>query len=85
MHDGSLVRFTRVPDGYDPTDRESVERYLDSLRETGEIATGLLYVDPDVSDMHALANTSDRPLARIPYEELCPGSAALDKLQESFR
>jgi 2-oxoglutarate ferredoxin oxidoreductase subunit beta len=85
MHDGSLVRFKGVPEGYDPTDRESVERYLDARREEGEIATGLLYLDPDVADMHALANTVDRPLTQVPFEELCPGSAALDNLQEAFR
>ncbi len=85
MHDGSLVRFRDVPENYDPTNRESVEAYLHDRREAGEIATGLLYLDPDVPDMHAIANTADRPLTQVPYEDLCPGSAALDKLQEAFR
>jgi 2-oxoglutarate ferredoxin oxidoreductase subunit beta len=85
MHDGSLVRFKNVPEGYDPTDRESVEAYLHERREAGEIATGLLYLEPDSSDMHDTANTTDRPLTHIPYEDLCPGSEALEKLQEAFR
>jgi hypothetical protein len=29
--------------------------------------------------------TTDTPLAQVPYDKLCPGSAALDKLQEAFR
>ena len=31
MHDGSIVRFTAVPAGYDPTDRHAVISYLLSL------------------------------------------------------
>jgi 2-oxoglutarate ferredoxin oxidoreductase subunit beta len=85
MHDGSLVRFKGVPEGYDPTDRESVERYLDARRAEGEIATGLLYLDPEVADMHDMANTVDRPLTQVPFEDLCPGSEVLDRLQEAFR
>jgi 2-oxoglutarate ferredoxin oxidoreductase subunit beta len=85
MHDGSLVRFKGVPEGYDPTHRDSVERYLESRHEAGEIPTGLLYLDPDVEDMHSLANTTERPLAQVPFEDLCPGSAVLDTLQDAFR
>jgi hypothetical protein len=35
--------------------------------------------------MHELNGTSETPLARVPYEKLCPGSAALDQLQARFR
>ena len=35
--------------------------------------------------MHDAAKTDDRPLAQIPYEELCPGNAALEKLQRAYR
>ena len=29
LHDGSVVRFTRVPADYDPTDRAKVTEFLD--------------------------------------------------------
>ena len=51
----------------------------------GEVVTGLLYVDESVPDLHEMNATPDVPLTRLPYEKLCPGSAKLDKLQESFR
>jgi hypothetical protein len=35
--------------------------------------------------MHELNDTTDQPLASLPFEKLCPGSAALDKLQAAFR
>jgi len=85
MHDGSVVRFRSLPEDYDPTDRRSVTEYLQDRTGAGEVVTGLLYVDESVEDMHELSGTPDLPLTEIPFEKLCPGSAALDKLQESFR
>jgi len=85
MHDGSVVRFTEVPPHYDPTDRAKVSAYLDEHQTNGEVVTGLLYLNPASADMHELNQTPDVPLSRLPFEKLCPGSAALQKLQEDFR
>ncbi len=84
MHDGSLVRFSAVPEGYDPRDRASVFHYLQHQGQ-GVIPTGLLYLDESVPDMHEMNNTSDMPLVQVPFESLCPGSTALEKLMEDFR
>jgi hypothetical protein len=35
--------------------------------------------------MHSFENTVDTPLVQIPYRSLCPGSAALDEIQEEWR
>jgi len=85
LHDGSVVRFTRTPAHYDPTDRAKVTEYLDSKTASGEVLTGLLYLDESSADMHELSNSTEVPMAHIPYETLCPGSAVLDKLQEEYR
>jgi 2-oxoglutarate ferredoxin oxidoreductase subunit beta len=77
MHDGATLRFRSVPEGYDPTDRIAVMEHLMSARGRGEIVTGLLYVDEQSSDLHELGNTTEKPLTQVPYEQLCPGSAAL--------
>ncbi|HZS94462.1 MAG TPA: 2-oxoacid:ferredoxin oxidoreductase subunit beta [Chloroflexota bacterium] len=84
MHDGSLVRFQKTPEGYDPTNRESVVRFVEEYRDSGEIVTGLLYVDDSVGDMHEINQTVAMPLNAVPYEKLCPGADALEKLQERF-
>jgi len=83
MHDGSGVRFSAVPNDYDPTDRQKVLNYLQENRDT--IATGLLYVDEEVPDLHEMNRTPVAALSRLPYEKLCPGAAALNELQEDFR
>src|SRR6266851_4182420 len=65
MHDGSVVRFTAVPHDYDPTDRQKVFDYLHEHH--GEIATGLLFVDETVADLHEMNQTARTALSRMPY------------------
>ncbi|HET9251945.1 MAG TPA: 2-oxoacid:ferredoxin oxidoreductase subunit beta [Candidatus Eisenbacteria bacterium] len=85
MHDGSLVRFSALPEGYDPGDRAKVLPYLQEQQAQGLIPTGLLYLDESVPDMHEMNNTTDTPLIQVPFESLCPGSGALEELMEGFR
>ena len=84
MHDGSVLRFRSVPEGYDPTDRMSVMRYLHQTREEGEVVTGVLYVDEAAPDMHETGRTSETPLVQLSQQVLCPGAAALDELQKGW-
>ena len=47
--------------------------------------TGLLYVDESVPDVHEMNSTADVALSKVPFEKLCPGSAALAALQDDYR
>jgi 2-oxoglutarate ferredoxin oxidoreductase subunit beta len=85
MHDGSVVRFSKVPKDYDPEDRQAVASYIQEHQEKGEVPTGLLFLDRQRGDMHEESRTRDVPLTKVPYSKLCPGKAALDKLMEDFR
>jgi 2-oxoglutarate ferredoxin oxidoreductase subunit beta len=85
MHDGSMVRFKGVPPNYDPTDRGKVMDYLEEHHGKGEVVTGLLYLDESVPDLHEMNHTTDIALAKVPYQKLCPGAAALNALQDDFR
>ena len=85
MHDGSMMRFRKVAEGYDPTNREAAWSYLQAHQAAGEVPTGLLYVEPASEDMHDLLGTVEQSLASLPFEQLCPGAAALDKIQERWR
>jgi 2-oxoglutarate ferredoxin oxidoreductase subunit beta len=84
MHDGSVVRFRKLDADYDPTDRDAAYATVKRLQEGGEVVTGLLYVEEDAADMHALNQTVQAPLYDYPYEHLCPGSAALDELMREL-
>jgi 2-oxoglutarate/2-oxoacid ferredoxin oxidoreductase subunit beta len=85
MHDGSLVRFRRVADDYDPSDRQAAYAHAQALHARGEVATGLLYLGADGADMHAVEGTVEGPLHALPYDSLCPGRAALDELMAEMR
>jgi 2-oxoglutarate ferredoxin oxidoreductase subunit beta len=85
MHDGVAMRFRKTSGGYDPTDREAAYAHVRACQKRGEVATGLLFIDESGHDMHAVNHTVERPLVNVPYEELCPGSAALEELMGEFR
>ena len=85
LHDGSIVRFRQTGEDYDPTDRDAAYGYLRERQRAGEVPTGLLYMDPEPKDMHDVLGTVERPLWSLPFDELCPGSGALDELMENYR
>ncbi|HKQ70059.1 MAG TPA: 2-oxoacid:ferredoxin oxidoreductase subunit beta [Polyangiaceae bacterium] len=85
MHDGSVVRFSKVAEDYDPKDREAVQTFVQNCQSRGEIPTGLLYLDETSKDMHDGSATVDTPLSELPYETLCPGSDVLDQFQRAYR
>ena len=74
-----------VPAGYDPTDRGAAALYLQEQHAAGEVVTGLVFADESVPDLHELSGTPQAPLASLPFDRLCPGSAELAELQQGFR
>ena len=85
QHDGSILRLRKLHAEYDPTDRVKAMDYVQQHQARGEIVTGLLYLDPDPEDLHTHLNTVGTPLNRMNEAELCPGSAALAKINASLR
>jgi 2-oxoglutarate/2-oxoacid ferredoxin oxidoreductase subunit beta len=85
LHDGSTVRLRKVAEDYDPTDRSGARALREEARAAGEIATGLLFVEAAAPDMHALLGSVERPLVELPFEDLCPGDAVLQELQDAYR
>jgi 2-oxoglutarate/2-oxoacid ferredoxin oxidoreductase subunit beta len=85
QHDGSVLRLRSLDEGFDPTDRIASMNYVQAHQATGEIVTGLLYVDPEPVDLHAHLNTSAAPFNTLEAGTLCPGKAALEKINASLR
>ncbi len=85
LHDGSRIVLRKVNKDYDPTSRASAFSFLRSGVRAGEIITGLLYIDEEMGDMHDLSGSTDRPLAKIPYEELNPGKDVLAEVMARYR
>lgn len=85
QHDGSIIKLAKLHPEYDPHDRVRAMAYLQERHAAGEIVTGLLYVDENADDLHAHLDTIVAPLNRLGEKELCPGSAALDTVNASYR
>ena len=82
---GGTMRLRKLHADYDPTDRIAAMNQVQALAASGEIATGLLYVDAQAGDMHQALNTVAKPLNALREAELCPGADVLEKLNASLR
>jgi len=85
MHDGTTIRLHKLAKDWDPFDRLSAANAMQRAKRSGEILTGLLYIDNDSSDLHEMIQTSERPLNSLGEDVLCPGSDALANLNASLR
>jgi len=83
--DGTTLRLRKVAPDYDPTDRLGAMAAMQLRAAAGEIATGLLYVDPAARDWHAAQRTAAAPLNALGEKDLCPGAAALAKINAGLR
>jgi len=85
QHDGSTLALRKLESEYDVHDRLAAMNFLQHHAAQGQIVTGLLYVAPDTADLHDHLNTVDAPLNALGEKDLCPGSAALEKINASLR
>jgi 2-oxoglutarate ferredoxin oxidoreductase subunit beta len=85
QHDGSKLALRKLALDYDVHDRRAAMNHLMERAAFGEIVTGLLYVETEPEDMHKNFNTVRTPLNTLGEKELCPGSAALEKINASLR
>lgn len=85
MHDGSYIALTKLAQGWDPLSKLSAMNAIHHARMKSEFLTGLLYVNPESTDLHNLIQTSDTPLNELTKEQLCPGSEALKDINIGLR
>jgi 2-oxoglutarate/2-oxoacid ferredoxin oxidoreductase subunit beta len=85
LHDGATIILRKLDASHDIGDRAAALTLLEACRKTGEIPTGLLYLDRDAEGLHDTMNTTARPLNELAEAELCPGSKALDAINASLR
>ena len=85
QHDGSTLVLRKLDSDYEAHDRLAAMNFLQTHAAKGQIVTGLLYVDRDPEDLHHHLNTVDAPLNTLSEKELCPGTAALDKINAGLR
>jgi len=85
QHDGTRLRLRKLAVDYNPHDRIAALTYLQERQAAGEIVTGVLYMEPEPTDLHDYLNTVDKPLNQLTDAELCPGAEALERFNASLR
>jgi 2-oxoglutarate ferredoxin oxidoreductase subunit beta len=85
QHDGSRLALRKLASDYDLHDRTAALGFLQHHAAKGQIVTGLLYVEEEAEDLHAHLRTVAAPLNSLSNKDLCPGQAALDKINAGLR
>ncbi len=85
MHDGSTLLLHKLEHDYDATDRARALSTLVEWNRRGELATGVIYLEPDRDDFLGVLNLVDEPLAHLPLERTRPPRAVLDEIMEALR
>ncbi|MDP3085973.1 MAG: 2-oxoacid:ferredoxin oxidoreductase subunit beta [Rubrivivax sp.] len=83
--DGSVMRLRKLHADHDPTDRRVAMNHVQALQAVGEIATGLLYIEPQASDLHAALGTTRQALNSLTEADLCPGAQTLAGINDGLR
>lgn len=85
MHDGSIIHLHKSESSVDVTNRRKAVTNLEIEKDKGRLLTGLLYVNQEIQETHDIINSTLRPLNTLTDEDLCPGAANLQKINESLR
>ena len=85
LHDGSRIVLKKLGPDYDPTDKMCAVRTLHEASVSGQIVTGILYVDTTRPTLIDLLNLIDEPLATLPESRVRPSPAALEEAMEELR
>ena len=85
LHEGGKVILRKADDNYSPLDRSQSFSSIKEASDKGELLTGLLYIDESQPDFTETENTITKPLNQITFEDLCPGSKALNKLLDDYK
>jgi 2-oxoglutarate/2-oxoacid ferredoxin oxidoreductase subunit beta len=70
----------QIEPDYNPCDYIAATNYVQQHHAKGEVVTGLLYVDPEPSDLHSHLGTVEVPLNRLGVVELSPGPEVLESI-----
>jgi 2-oxoglutarate ferredoxin oxidoreductase subunit beta len=85
MHDGSHVRLRKLaPEEHDPRNPIDAMRVIHEARFKGELVTGLIYINPEMRDLHARENLPQRALRDLTEKELRPPKEAFDALMKEY-
>jgi 2-oxoglutarate ferredoxin oxidoreductase subunit beta len=85
MSDGSLLILRKLHGSHDVTDRTAAMTAIHNSKKTGEILTGLFYINEEQDNILTSLKLSDTPLAQLSEDQLRPPQSALQEVLDTFR
>jgi 2-oxoglutarate ferredoxin oxidoreductase subunit beta len=85
MHDGSVITLHKLEAEHDIHSRRSALRLIKDYKAQDKVLTGILFFDPESKEIHDTMNTTHTPLRTLSEKQLCPGAAALEKINALHR
>jgi len=85
LHDGSRLVLKKLRSDYDPHNKAEALRLLTASHDTGNLVTGLFYIDTERPNFIDLLNLVDAPLATLPESRTRPPKSVLDEVMDSLR
>jgi len=85
QHDGSVLSLHKLAELYNPNNRAQALGYLQARQARGQVVTGLLYIDPESTDLHDALDTVATPLNELTGGDLIPGAKALEAINAGLR
>ena len=85
LFDGSRIHLSKISSDWDPRNKYTAMNKLNEAKESGQVLTGLFYIDTESEDFNTKLNTADSPLNNLEQSVLCPGTKTLEKINDSFR
>jgi 2-oxoglutarate ferredoxin oxidoreductase subunit beta len=85
LHDGSHLILRKLEKEYDPNDKTNALKRIRETKDTGEVLTGLFYINTRQPDFTELLQMQDEPLASLSPEKARPSREVLKQIMERFR
>ena len=84
LHDGSIILLKKIDNDYDPTNRANAFCMMEEAMKNNCLITGLIFVDPDATNMLDLYNLPNQPMNRMPLKDLRPSQQSLAEINMRF-
>lgn len=85
LHDGSTVILSKLPEDYNPADRECALAAIKKAKSENRYLTGLLLIDENKQRLANVLNLSETPLVDLPEAKLRPSRDDLDRIMERLK
>ena len=86
LHDGSMLTLRKLDSRkHDITDRLAAQRLIQETKNSGEILTGLFYLDKDCSNFIDTLNLTEKPLAHLNEQDTRPSADIFQKTLAGFK